>query len=569
MLSRRTTGRNASAPHARRIAMGAGRWKVPSSVLAVVLVLAACASDEPDGGPENSITSGDEAGEDADEALTDDPDAESGPQELRIAVDSTVANAVDPLTAATSQDDMAAVAVLEGLVSYVPGGTGEVVNVLADELVLSDDGLRLDFRLKEGVQFHGGYGELTAEDVKFSFERTAGLIEAHAEPTYAADWGSLQEVEVTDRYEGTLLFREPFAPLLSNTLPGIAGLVISKDAAEDLGADFGTNPIGTGPYELASMTSDTVVLERFGDYGGAAYDELMDPVQWERISFQLFGDPGASEIALEAGEMDLIQPSATGFDRFAADDAFGTEEVTSFGYAWIGMNVEDEVLSDINVRRAIRLALDVESFIEVEYEGRATRAHALVAPDMPLGYWDEAPTYERDLDAAREYLEAAGIEEGEVTLNWVNYAEWQSIAEIAQANLAEIGIGLEIDILEYSAYRERVEPGNHQLFGGRYTNQADPSWATVWFTCEQVGQWNDMRWCNDEFDELHAAALIETDPEERHAMYVRMQELMDEDAVATWINYTTDIYAFTSDIELAPLPERPAKILVSDIRHRS
>ena len=70
--------------------------------------------------------------------------------------------------------DEIATGVFEGLVTYKPG-TWEVVNKLAETFEPSADGLQFDFKLKEGIQFHGGYGELTAEDVKFSYERIAGL----------------------------------------------------------------------------------------------------------------------------------------------------------------------------------------------------------------------------------------------------------------------------------------------------------------------------------------------------------------------------------------------------------
>ena len=69
----------------------------------------------------------------------------------------------------------------EGLITYKPG-TWEVVNVLAETFEPSADGLQFDFKLKEGIQFHGGYGEVTAEDVKFSYERIAGPDDASSSP---------------------------------------------------------------------------------------------------------------------------------------------------------------------------------------------------------------------------------------------------------------------------------------------------------------------------------------------------------------------------------------------------
>jgi ABC-type transport system substrate-binding protein len=80
--------------------------------------------------------------------------------------------------------------VYEGLVSYKPG-TWEVVNTLAETITRSEDRLKVEFKLKEGIQFHGGYGEVTAEDVKFSFERIAGLTDPPLESPYSGDWVAL------------------------------------------------------------------------------------------------------------------------------------------------------------------------------------------------------------------------------------------------------------------------------------------------------------------------------------------------------------------------------------------
>src|SRR5690625_1262013 len=164
------------------------------------------------------------------------------------------------------------------------------------------------------------------------------------------------------------------------------------------------------------------------------------------------------------------------------------------------------------------------------------------------------------------YLEEAGA--SDLTLNMIidGQVGSEAIAEIAQANLAEIGIDLEIDLVDSGQYRDAAQAGNHQLFYISYSNTADPSWATVWFTCEQVGDWNYHHWCNEEYQQLHDDALAETDPELRHDMYVRMQEIMDEDAISAWVMYRTNQYAHTADLEMTLVPERYGKYLAYDFR---
>lgn len=527
------------------------RLRIAAAVTITALALAAC------GGAEN--------GEGDDDAAAAPAERGTEDTELRIRTVMDI-RSLDPNVMPATTDDAIAMTVMEGLVAYEPGGSGELINVLAEEIEVSDDGTQVDFTLREGVQFQGGYGELTAEDVKFSFERSAGLIESEVGASYADDWAALEEVEVTGDYTGTIHLSAPFAPLMVNTLPGNAGLIVPQAAVEERGEDFGTNPVGTGPYQWVDWTpGQEIVVERFEDYHGGMWDYLDEP-QWERIVWVPIEDGTAADIALETGDVDMGQITTGAVERFEASEHFVVNPLPTFDYGFIGMNVEDEVLSDVNVRRAIRAALDIDSMIVAGFDGQVERANALIAPDMPIGHWADAPVYQPDPEQAMSYLEEAGV--GDLTLSMLidGQVGSQEIAEIAQANLAEIGIDLEIDLVDSGQYRDAAQAGNHQLFYISYSNTADPSWATVWFTCEQVGDWNYHHWCNEEYQQLHDDALAETDPDVRHDMYVRMQEIMDEDAISAWVMYRTNLYAHTADLEMTLVPERYGKYLAYDFR---
>ncbi len=532
--------------------------RMVAGALAAALILAACsgngeapeATDEPDTGSNGDA-----------EPVATDGDTE----ELRIR-QSGDPGSLDPAWLDGTTEDAILMTIMEGLVSFRPG-TDEIVNQLAETFESSDDGLRHDFTLKEGIQFHGGYGELTAEDVKFSFERIAGLTDPPLGSWYEGDWATLEEVEVTGTYTGTIVLNEPFSPLMVSTLPGNAGLIVSKAAFEDMGEDgAGAHPIGTGPYEFVSSTpgSETVV-QRFADYGGAI-EGFAERPQWERIVFVPIEDDSAADIALETGDVDFGGISAAAVSRFENDPDFVVNALTTFDYGWVGMNVTDEVLSDVNIRRAIRQALDVDSMLTAAFEDRVTRAHALVSPEMPVGHWPDAPRYEPDVDAALAHLDAAGVEDLSLTMTIDEQSGSRTIAEVVQANLAEIGIDVEIELIDGTEMLERARDGSIQLFYYSFSNSADPSWATVWFTCDQVGDWNIMSWCNEEFDALHRAALIEQDPATRTDMYIEMQQLMDEDAVAAWLLYRTNFYTHTPDLQISVIPARYGKYAAWDFR---
>jgi peptide/nickel transport system substrate-binding protein len=477
-------------------------------------------------------------------APTEEP---AGPKILKLRLNSDIDN-LDPAFQPTFEDEYASNGIMQPLVGYKPG-TWELQNVLADDIKQSEDGLTVEFKLKEGVQFHGGYGEMTAEDVKFSYERIADPAN---ESSYQIDWATLDHVEVTGTYTGKIILKEPFAPLWNSTLPLVSSWVISKKAYEDMGKEkFALHPIGTGPYEFYEWVPDQqLVLKRFNDYWG-------EPTEWDELHYLPIVEDSAAEIALETGEIDFSAVSSAAVGRFEADPNFTVYNVPSLDYRWLAMNVQHPLLKDINVRQAIVNAVDVDSIIEATWDGKWQRACALIAPGQ-VGAWEDAPCYEPDIEKAKEYMKAAGLETLDLTLTIDDLEESRTAAEVIQANLAEIGINVEINVLDSSAYWEggMGEEGvtNRQLTLVGYGTTPDPSWSTVWFTCDQVVEWNWMYWCNERYDELHQAAMRELDVAKRSAMYIEMQQLMDQDAIAVWIAYPTMHYVSSSNIVASITP---------------
>jgi len=187
---------------------------------------------------------------------------------LRLRANNDISN-TDPAFWPTHIDEWCALSTMEGLVSFRTG-TFNNVNCLAQSVELSKNGLSLHFKLKQGVEFHGGYGEMTAADVKYSYERIAGLTKPNLHAVYQGDWNALQRVKTEGKYAGTILLKEKFAPLDRSTMPAGAGLIVSQKAVQKLGKKFGTHPIGTGPYEFVSWSpKQKIVLKRFDKYAGA------------------------------------------------------------------------------------------------------------------------------------------------------------------------------------------------------------------------------------------------------------------------------------------------------------
>lgn len=468
--------------------------------------------------------------------------AANGVLKLRLLAD--IQN-LDPAFEPQDHDLQVIYNIYENLVSFKPG-TFDLVNTLAEEWKPSSDGLRFDFTLKKGIQFHRGFGEMTAEDVKFSFERIAGLTTPAIDSPYKKLWGALKEVEVTGPYTGSILLKNATAPLMNLTVPGNVGQVVSKKAVEQLGDRYATNPVGTGPYEFVEwVPRERVVLRRFKDYSGANSAYASAP-EWIEIQFLPITADSNAEIALETNEVDFGTIPLTAISRFESNKSFSVLERTGFGYKFIGMNVNDPVLKDINARQAIRHAIDIPSILVAAFEGRWQRATAVLPPSMPIGYWKDAPVPQRDLDKAKSFLAKAAAPVTSLTFTYnSSEAGASAVAEIVQANLADIGISVDVIPQENAVAMQtgRDAQKARQIFYIGFGSQGDPAQSMSWFTCEQIDKWNFMDWCDPKFTELAAQGILEQDTGRRQAIYFEMQKLWEEAANVIWITWPTSFFA--------------------------
>lgn len=399
----------------------------------------------------------------------------------------------------------------------------------AAESIEQVDELTISFKLKPGLKWTGDYGEVTAEDVEFSFERFKD--EALAAPN-AGDWAPLKDVEVLDKYSGLIHLNEPFAPVWWSTLPYSGGAIVSKKAVTEQGGKFTTDPGATaGPYKIEEwVQGQRTVLTLHDGWNGKK-------PAFDRIVLIPINDPKASEVAFEAGQVDIATVAISSVPDLQSNLPEGSKLAVrpTAGYLWLGLNMENPALTDPRVREAIIRAVDVGSVIDGAYFGIPKRSNGLVAPGL-IGHREEGQP-PRDLERAKALMQEAGVDSLSLELELQNTTDLQTAAQIIQANLAEIGISLQLNIHESGTFWSLGdEKGNNmQLTLKEFTSPPDPAWSTQWFLAEQAGIWNWEWFKSEEFEKLHYAAMAETDFDKRSTMYQHMQDLMDGSFAYLWI----------------------------------
>lgn len=406
------------------------------------------------------------------------------------------------------------------------------------------DGTHISFKLKPGLMWSDNLGELSADDVKFSFER---MIKSD----WASRWTTLDHVEVRDKYSGVIVLKSAFEGVWLLGLASTAGIIVPKAAVEKLEGGKITTvlPAQLGPYTMVEWTpKQRVVLKSNEAWKGSkpAFSE---------VHFINIENTKTAELALEAGEVSIASISLDSAARYKDNPPANTNilELPGHQYSWMGMNTENPKLADIQVRKAIQRAVDVESVLAGAYAGVSPVAHGVVRNGL-LGHRTKS-NYSYNPAEAKELLAAAGATGIALDIKTLaGQSEQLAAAQIIQANLVEAGIAATVTPVDSGRYwslgsdAQGEDWKTLELWIMRFGGAPDPSDALQWFTKSQIGIWNWERWSDPEFETLWQAALAEPSSEKRGQMYVKMQDIMEETGAYVWLTFDPKFYGCRNSI---------------------
>jgi peptide/nickel transport system substrate-binding protein len=441
---------------------------------------------------------------------------------------------LDPPFTLSGADGIVGRAIFRNLLQFKTDGSWDTQLDAADYFEAVDD-THYAFRLKRGQMFSNGFGEMTADDVKFSYER---VIDPDLNAINAPDMGTLSHVEVHDRYSGTIVLKSPYAAFVPIAAASYG--ILSREAVTSVGGRFSVRPpCCSGPYLFRDWQAKRkTVLERNPLWDGpeAAFAE---------IHIYAISDAKAAETAFEAGQLDCAEISVESVEPFRKNmpPDSNIEIHPSGRNFWLGMNQSNPALTDLRVRRAIQYAVDVEAVVEATWFGLAKPAMGPIPRGMIGCRQRTLIPAKGDADKARSLLKEAGVELPLRLRLDVNSDSLELTAvQVIQWSLKKVGIDVDIHTQENSTFLSigQEEYGDQwqdiQLFFQSFIGGADPYYSLVWFISDQIGQWNWERFSNEEFDRLNGQALATTDEAERDRMYQRMQDIMEESGCYRFIS---------------------------------
>jgi peptide/nickel transport system substrate-binding protein len=268
-------------------------------------------------------------------------------------------------------------------------------------------------------------------------------------------------------------------------------------------------------------------------------------------------DSKAAENAVQAGQLDFTRISLSVVPEFQKKMPEGLKMDLKYApdNVWLGLNAASPRLSDLRVRQAIMKAIDVDAILEGAYFGVAERAHGPVSKGL-LGYRENAPAG-RDVAGAKKLIEEAGASGVTITLDTLADTDFMTAAQIVQANLAEIGVNLEIESHEGGSFWSLVETKGKEgldMQFQRWLAPPDLSWTTQWLLSTQAGIWNWQWFESKEFDDLHFAALGEIDNDKRAKMLMDLQQMLDDSGCYLWITQPPRPMVWQDDVIPAMKP---------------
>lgn len=408
---------------------------------------------------------------------------------------------------------------------------------LATEWTQLDD-VTWEFALRDGVVFHDGT-PFDAEATKFVLDRSRTQEQGEA------FLGVIDEVEVVDDLTIRVHLARPFAAILNNLATPVSG-IYSPASVEEYGDDVSRHPVGTGPYRFVEWEVDTrLVLEANPDYWG-------EGPTLERVEFIPIPEAGTRMSALRAGEIDVIEnPPPEEAMNIDQDGDLQLINEPKARPVFLGFNVE--AVPDVLVRQAIAHAIDKELIVEAVLEGMGTAAvDGIIPPFLKEGGEPVGLAYDPDL--ARELLAEAGVEDG-LTLRVVvpteRYLRDTAVVEVIQAQLADVGITLELDIRDTGAWYQALLDRDTELYWlGWGLNALDPGDIfTRVFTSGAVNNMSqlDSPAADELIGQLESAAM---GSDERATLLGDLEVLILQDEVAVVpIYHAANIYAAQSNVQ--------------------
>lgn len=418
--------------------------------------------------------------------------------------------------------------IFEGLVK--PDENGNLICAVAEDYTVSEDGLVYTFTLRDGVKFHNG-NAVTAEDVKYSLERVAGLLDG---TPLISTMKTIQAVDILDEKTVQVTVESANTELIYSFVAAI----IPSGSGEDAGAD----PIGTGPFSFVSYKpQESISLAKNPDYWQTGLPYL------DSVEFKITGSADTALMELQGSTIDLYA-YLTDSQAQALKDSHQVITSPSDVVQALFLNNAVEPLNDVKVRQAILYALDKEAINDFVGGGNGTPISSAMLPTLKDYYVDLNDVYgtAANVEKAKELLAEAGLADGfdlEIAIP-SNYEFHMQTGEVVVEQLKAVGINATIRAVEWNTWLADIYNGRQYAATiSGITCDMTPGYLLNRFQTDSKK--NFINFANAEYDDIYVKAQESLDPAEKADYYKQLQKILCDEAGTAFIQVPANMTAIS------------------------
>lgn len=426
---------------------------------------------------------------------------------------------------------------------------------LAESWTVSPDGRVYTFLLAKNAVFHDG-APLTSDDVRFTFEEM--LLKYHSR-TRASIGDNLHQITTPDAHTVVFEFKRPYAAFLQLIDTANAPIMPKHLFAgtDPLTSPYNIQPVGSGPFKFQAWDKgDRITLARNQSYFKTGKPYL------DRVVYKVTTSNSTAAIAFENGEIDYFtNPSPLDVDRLAKMPDVVVTDKGREGYATVEtvvLNITRAPLSDIRVRQAMAYAIDKNYIVDKVAFGRGKVATGPISSSLKWAYNPDVAKYDRNLTLSNQMLDDAGLERRadgtRFRLKFVYPQSYAKIVEVLRDQLREVGIELDLELMEFSSAVDAVYIKKDFDMGfASFENGPDPDIGVkrtaVSSNIGPIPFSNGAGYRNSRVDELFALASSETDKQKRADYYFELQKIMADEVPYLWIYEPISSAAYKSSLQ--------------------
>ncbi len=396
------------------------------------------------------------------------------------------------------------------------------IEPLLAEAWTNPDPLTWRIKLREGVKWQKGYGEITAEDLRYTWQFH---LDSKSFQVGTALF-PINSVKTDGKYVVEVKTKQPFGAFPGVTM-GYGGLVISSKAHTEMGNDaYSATPVGSGPYMIESKRGSEIILAKNPDYWQP------DKPKLEKIVYRAVPDSTTRLQALAKGEFDFItHPDAqqVGDARKNSDLVVSSTPGWAWDYQMFNIaNMPDAPFQAKALRQAISYVVDREAIANEIYYGEATPTDNAI-PAGYMGYRDHLLKYPKngDLQKAQDLIKQAGLSGYEVEVLTSDKDWLRKELELVAAMVSQIGITYKIKNLDIGGFNNLWLNRKYEQVLEDITLVAPDPDATVWWFLHSKG--SATGYANPKMDALLDGARQELDPGKREAIYHQIVDMTLEE----------------------------------------